>query len=667
MTCSGDPPYEDQDHLDLASRENTHSPSPALSSSELGLAPQCPVGGQASYSNDQNLSERENCPAQSNEHMPTCHTTGLHNRESVTLQPSNMADGTQFVFSDNHDTGAPDQHLPASLELRDIYNEVQRSGSYNYAGVRRRVPSGLNIEAWRRYLGTYTDVNLPEFLEYGWPVHFDRLQPLVAADKNHFSAQAYPEHVDYYIETELAHGALLGPFAGPPVVGAHTSPLMSREKKDSEHRRIIVDLSCPKGFSINDGIPSTHYIDGPLSVKLPTVQTMENRIIQIGRGAFLYKTDLARGYRQLRVDPSDWGLLAFQHRGAFYLDICPPFGLRSSAMMMVRTTAAITQIHKARGYESAAYIDDFGGGEATESEAKKALQTLQEIFGELGMMEAEKKICEPSQVMTWLGIEFNTLEMTMSLPERKITEVASCVREWEQKKGATLREIQSLFGLLQFVTHVAPSARLFTNRILECMREMGNDRYTSLSWGFRRDLKFFRDLMPAFKGVKIMDKSDIQAQHSLELDACLTGCGAVCGGQYYGRTFPRQILSENHPIAHLELLNVVVAMKVWGQSWRGQRVRVTCDNMNAVLAIHTGRTRDGYMQHCARELHYYCALWDIEITASHAPGTQMQRADALSREHLDSKYAARVARDARLQTAERVDPDDRCFMLISEL
>ena len=622
------------------------------------------------------------CPTADASISGPSHTTEQHAAASVTA-PAHPAEQIADACSPGattahtHPTESPGAACPyqqvdanpsfAPVYLRDLYNTVQRTGCYNFMAARKPVPSGLNIASWRRYLADYTDHNLVDMLEFGWPIHFDRSQPLTPVHMNHHTANAYPEHVDHYIRTELGHGALLGPFAGPPVINLHTSPLMTREKKDSPHRRVIVDLSFPPGFSINDGIPTTHYLDGPLSIHLPTVHTMEKRILDLGQGAFLYKTDLARGYRQLRVDPLDWGLLAFSHQGLYYIDICPPFGLRTAALMMVRTTTAITHIHMIKGFVSIAYIDDFGGAEKKLGEAELALHTLQGIFEELGVQEAERKVCLPSQVMTWLGIEFNTKEMTMSLPEKKLREVAECLAEWQGKKRANLKEIQSVFGLLQFVTSVAPTARLFTNRILEAMRDLGPDHYTTLSWGFKRDLKFFQDLIPHFKGIKVMDKSDIPAQHSLELDACLTGCGAICHPEFYGRMFPESVKSQNHTIAHLELLNIVVAIKVWGEAWAGHRVRITCDNMNSVLALQSGRTRDRFMQHCAREIFYYCARFDIEILPSHAPGSQMHRADALSREHLGLRYARVVQEDPELQRATRIDPDDRLFCLMTDL
>ena len=291
---------------------------------------------------------------------PSSQSRDGHNVDFVTAMPT---EGMQFGLTGSAvDSGQTDSYI---VFMAKLHEEVQETGLYNFSGARRPVPSGLNLEAWKRYLTEYGDAAITDYLEFGWPINFNRSSPLIPTDKNHFSATAYPEHIDYYIATELAHRALLGPFSGPPVGGGtHTSPLMTRDKKNSEHRRVIVDLSFPNGYSINDGIDTVNYIDGPLTVKLPSVHTMEQRVLALGAGAFLYKTDLARGYRQLRIDPADWGLLAFMHRGNYYVDVCPPFGLRSSAMMMVRTTQAVTYIHKLKGYTSIAYIDDFGGGRA---------------------------------------------------------------------------------------------------------------------------------------------------------------------------------------------------------------------------------------------------------------------------------------------------------------
>ena len=398
-----------------------------------------------------------------------------------------------------------------------------------------------------------------------------------------------------------------------------------------------MDLSWPNGAAANDNIATNNYVDGPAVIKLPTVEYLVTRLLELGPGAYMYKTDLARGYRQLRVDPGDWPLLGFRHRGLYFMDICPPFGLKTSALCMQRTSEAITYIHGKDGYYSRPYLDDFGGAEATEQRALRALRSLQRIMRDLGVVEADHKVCEPAQVMIWLGILFDSRTMMISIPQAKLREVMGVLASWDGRQRATRCELQSLFGLLQFVASVSPPARIFTNRMLQCLREAPQRGTESLSLGFKMDLKFFLDLLPRYNGVRVLLKSQVKCQQHLELDACLTGCGACTDTQFYAEQFPREVLDADHTIAHLEMLNVTVALKMWCEQWEGQRVQVACDNSNTCLAIQTGRSRDTFMQHCAREVFLYATRYDIDVRVIHRPGVQLVRADAPFESTYDSE------------------------------
>ena len=551
--------------------------------------------------------------------------------------------------------------------LKYIFDVVATTGQANFRAARVPLPSALNIPRWRRELTGYRDAHIVEYLEFGWPIGINRDADLCSQFASHPSALAHPRDVEHYVATELKHGALLGPFDGPLASTCHFSPLMTRPKKDSRFRRVIVDLSWPKGQSVNDGISKKDYIDGPMTISLPTPDDMERAIVQAGRGAFLYKTDLARGYRQLRVDPLDWPLLSFQHEARCFMDICPPFGLRSSAMAMQRVSEALVFLHSRRGYVSWAYIDDFGGAEPSEPRASSALRALQRIMDDLGVVQAAAKICLPSQAMIWLGIFFDTVEMSMSIPEAKLAKIMLCLAAWRGKTQATRREMQSLLGLLNFVASVAPPARLFTNRMLDALREAPRVGATSLSSQFKLDVVFFAELLPLFNGRKIMGKQVVPYQHQVELDACLTGCGAVAGDQFYAEQFPDCVVAENHCIAHLELLNIVVAIKVWQRRWTGWTVQIYCDNLNSVFVLQTGKSRDPFMRACAREVLLYTAAKDIDIQICHRPGLDMVWADALSREHTHPRFAARVRDDPHLRAGTRLVVPQEFFRLRNTL
>ena len=288
-------------------------------------------------------------------------------------------------------------------------------------------------------------------------------------------------------------------------------------------------------------------------------------------------------------------------------------------------------------------------------------------MGDLGVVEATHKVCQPAQFMIWLGILFDSQKMVISIPPEKLSEIMEVIREWRDKLRATRGELQSLLGVLQFVASVSPPTRLFTNRMLQCLREAPQRGSESLSLGFKKDLKFFLDLLPRYNGIRLLQKGDVECQQQLELDACMTGCGACTGRQFYSERFPQEVQRAGHTIAHLELLNVTVAIKVWSEQWEGQRVQVICDNSNACLAIQTGRSRDQFMQHCAREIFLYATRYDIEVHAVHRPGVQMVRADALSRAHTGRSYREWIANDPVLRGAERVRVVEGMFSLTSDL
>ena len=208
---------------------------------------------------------------------------------------------------------------------------------------------------------------------------------------------------------------------------------------------------------------------------------------------------------------------------------------------------------------------------------------------------------------------------------------------------------------------------MFTNRMLQNLREMPKRGSESLSLGFKKDLAFFLELLPKYNGVRLLLKKPIEGQEQLELDACLTGCGAVTGKEYYMEEFPSEVKDRQHTIAHLELLNVVVAVKVWADTWQHRSIKVSCDNINACLALQTGRSRDSFMQDCIREIFMVCSRSDIQLAAEHKPGVLMERADALSRAHKSERAREWIARDTVLNGAKRVRVEDNVFKIKFEI
>ena len=194
---------------------------------------------------------------------------------------------------------------------------------------------------------------------------------------------------------------------------------------------------------MNDGIDLVAYIDGPATVTLPTAEYMVQRILKLGPGGWLYKTDLSREYRQLQVNPLDWPFLGFQYQGRHFMDICPSFGLQSSAMCMQRTAEAICFMHGKAGFASRPHLDDFGGAEGSRDRARVALGVLQGIMAALGVKEPQHKVHPPGQQIIWLGIFYDSVVMSMSIPIAKMAEIMVVLQGWEGRTTASRRDVQA--------------------------------------------------------------------------------------------------------------------------------------------------------------------------------------------------------------------------------
>ena len=320
-------------------------------------------------------------------------------------------------------------------------------------------------------------------------------------------------------------------------------------------------------------------------------------------------------------------------------------------------------LHLAYGYFSKAYIDDFGAADLGLDNAYSGYSTLRSVLYTVGLDIAEQKSCPPAHVMDWLGIEVNSIDMTLKITELKLTEVCEVVKSWETRVTATKKQVQSLVGVLNFVAGVSPPTRIYSNRILNFLREMPNDTSVLVSEELRKDVGFFSELIPHYNGISVIDKSLVSVYDQLEVDACLTGCGGLCGNFYYSRPFPDFITVQNHQIAHLELLNLVVAFRLWSSNWAGRKLQVYTDNMNSCMALQTGRPGDRFMQSCLRSIFLITAAQDVEILVCHRPGVQLECADALPRAHSSSHHCKMLETSGWLNDRKMTVVPDSYFEL----
>ena len=100
-------------------------------------------------------------------------------------------------------------------------------------------------------------------------------------------------------------------------------------------------------------------------------------------------------------------------------------------------------------------------------------------------------------------------------------------------------------------------------------------------------------------------------------------------------------------IIHLEMLNVVIALRTWAKYWQHTKVIFFCDNLAVVHVVKTNRTRGKFLALCLRNIWLLAALHDVEIELKHIPGKENIEADVLSRIYSGSLVDEGVLRHLR--------------------
>ena len=180
---------------------------------------------------------------------------------------------------------------------------------------------------------------------------------------------------------------------------------MTQEKPNAPNRRVIIDLSWPKGESVNAGVDKNSYLGTEVSLTFPTVDTITNQLVAIGKSAHIYKVDM----------------------NDLYVDMCLPFGSRHGSQNFQCVSDAVSYMMRSHGYFIINYIDDFIGV-GTPDIAHASFEFLCNLLERLGLTISVKKLCPPAQQAVCLGVLVDTAKGTISIPAEKLTQITDNVK-----------------------------------------------------------------------------------------------------------------------------------------------------------------------------------------------------------------------------------------------
>ena len=225
-----------------------------------------------------------------------------------------------------------------------------------------------------------------------------------------------------------------------------------------------------------------------------------------------------------------------------------------------------------------------------DNELKAFLKTCDEI----GVPMAPEKTVGLSCVLSFAGIELDTTKMEAWLPCDKLTKCRSPIHHFLHRKKVTLKELQSLIGLLNFTCSVMEPGGTFLPCLINLTVGIKRPRYfLRLNRKTRSDLQLWVIVLESYNGGSFfLDYIWLSsAKLHLYTDAAGSlGYGAVFGSHSFFGKWPNSWFGRN--IIILELFPVVISISIWASKLANKCILFHTDNQGLVEVINKETTKD---------------------------------------------------------------------------
>jgi hypothetical protein len=504
--------------------------------------------------------------------------------------------------------------------------------------------------------------------------------------KSSNAASAYeygPQVTDAVVEW-VQKGYAYGPVdAGEVPAAAKISGIMVRPKPNGSVR-VILNLSAPKGRSVNDGIDKEEF-PAKMSSTGAWLRVLENA----GRGCLIMKIDWAAAYKHICVRLEDLDLQWFCWAGKYFKELCLIFGSASSAGIFDDVAKLVLDLVCRRANFPrnmvCQHLDDVCAAAAAGSQALHRLDAaFQEIAADLGVelapREDKEKSFAPSTSGVVFGVYYDTVSWTWAIPEGKLDRICNMLVDTIEADSIPAKEFRSLAGKLIHVKPLVPAGRFNIDKIMKTYAKAArDDGSVAISSACRRQLRFWLLFLRVCSGrVDIPRPVGRAATGALNAytdaaggscEAVGRGTGGVMGSWWYYIPWAKRINAGGwkvdgkkvgRKLSALELAGPLIVVTAAHKICRGQALNVWVDNIGAVEVF-----RKGYSRNCRLcttiakaaatvAAAVGCRLEVLKITRCSATGPRM--ADQLSKARFREFREEAAKAGWRLDTAPAAIP-----------
>ena len=386
---------------------------------------------------------------------------------------------------------------------------------------------------------------------------------------------------------------------------------------------------------------------------------------------FFAKSDLVSAFRMLPIKPEHRCWLIFKatnpynNQVAFFVDKCLPFGASISCSHFQRFSNALRHLLEfltGKKFAVTNYLDDFLFIDTTAPGCNALVSKFLKLCSDISLPVSLEKTEWATTRITFLGILLDGKNFVLSIPLDKQEKARKLLEYFQDKKKATVKQLQVLTGYLNFLSKAIFPGRAFTRRIYAkysgAKDKLKPYHHVYLDKEFKFDCQVWREFLQS------RNLNSIVCRPMIDLNLAITAqelnfytdasANATLGfGGIFNRAWicqqwePGFIATYNPSIEYLELFALCAAILTWGGNLRNKRVIVYCDNMSVVNMINKSSSSCKNCMVLIRLLVLSGLTDNRRVFAKHVVGKNNELADSLSR--------LQMSRFTRLSSNRKMD------------
>ncbi|VDI39586.1 Hypothetical predicted protein [Mytilus galloprovincialis] len=266
------------------------------------------------------------------------------------------------------------------------------------------------------------------------------------------------------------------------------------------------------------------------------------------------------------------------------------------------------------------------------SKVGNTLKLFQEVCNKIGIPLASDKTTLPTTLLMFLGIEFDTQNLIMRLPNEKLVKLSQKIRDTLDSSKITLKDMQSLLGLLNFACKVVAPGRTFCRRLINSTIGVRKSYFKiRVNKQMKADLEVWLDFLKQYNGVTVITDNVWVSNEKLELftdsaGGSKGGYGIYFAGQWAQGTWPKHWVETGitRDMTLLELFPVVAARMSWESYFVNKKVIFHVDNQAVVQIINMKTSKSSRVMTLVRQMVLMNLKNNTLVKAIYIPSKQNQ-------------------------------------------